>query len=192
MSLRGFLEYLSGTCGHRDIIPSHSLWCCWPLLLPPRVVPASALRNPEAGRSFCTISWGWQSPSARANLVSKTGFLLQGGAPDSGGNFWAPSTKSKRVLVLPQRKLLSWWWTGDGVMPNPCGRLGLESLFWRRAFQPKSKKRGRYCFAYISESLLLDTSFKANRIGCWCLKMKFHLCWISEIEAIWSAFKSTA
>lgn len=122
-------------------------------LLLPLVVPASALRSPgedsapSTGDGTCL----WPSPA----WASKPGFLLQGGAPYSRGNFWGPIDKIQEGCgAAPKgtsrlaREAMMW-------MPNPVGRLGLLNLFSREGFSAKIVKRDGYSLNYISESLLL-------------------------------------
>lgn len=55
---------------------SHSLWCC---------LFCSPSQRPRAGRNSVPFPGDGSPPGPGPAWASKTGFLLQGGVPDSGG-----------------------------------------------------------------------------------------------------------
>ena len=104
MSVRDFLQYPSWHPKNSNIMSSHGLWFS---VLLPLLVLASALRNLISRRRFCIIGV-WHSPGAKFSLDLRYWLLPSKSSPDNAGNFPAPSMKSKSILVLQQRELLSW------------------------------------------------------------------------------------
>lgn len=163
MSVRGFLEYLSGhskkQCHHVQL---------WPLvlfLLLPLVVPASALRS--SGEDSAPSPGDGTYPQPSPAWASKSGFLLQGGAPQCRGNFRGPINKIQEGCGATPKGTSKLAREAMVGMPNPIGRLGLLDLFSRRGLLPKSQRgTGILLITFQKASYWHKCPYNENRIGC--------------------------